>query len=142
STIRLYKRCVLPSRLWLPKYLQQYADDWDVCGLARLVAVDNSMDANAIHSLLMFMTAGAILLCMPPKRGDLKGSIERALFGKETAYVSTLPGYVPLRYRFTDPRQKRIKDRMKAQAKLTVREYEEFLLLAILEHNNSQHPRF
>src|SRR5690606_3573646 len=47
STIRLYKRCVLPSQLWLPEYLQKYADDWDVCGLSRLVAVDNAMDATS-----------------------------------------------------------------------------------------------
>src|SRR5690606_23065851 len=106
--IRLYKRSVLPKRLWLPERLRRYADNWDVAGLDRLVVIDNGMDLRGLDPIIMFQTFGIILLRMPPYRGDLKGTIERTQSSIESHNISMLPGYVPSKYRFTDPRQKRV----------------------------------
>jgi len=142
TAIRLYKHCVLPKRLWLPEHLQGYANEWDVVGLDRLVALDNAKDLQARSALMMFIAYGVIVLCVPPRRGDLKGTIERTNQSIERMFIEQVPGYVPMAYPFTDPRMDRIKKAAKKQAKLTVAEYEKLLLLAILEYNNAKHPRF
>lgn len=138
--IRLYRNCVLPKRLWLPPHLQKYADDWDVAGLDRLVAIDNAMDLQSKSMALMFIAFGTVILCMPPRRGDAKGTVERTQETVETRHISMLPGYVKNAYRFTDPRMKRVIEKAKKSAKLTIAEYEEQLLLAILDFNQSKHP--
>lgn len=142
TAIRLYKRCVLPKRLWLPAHLQRYADEWDVVGLDRIVALDNAMDFRGNSVAIMFITFGIIVLLMPPRRGDMKGLVERTQLSVETHNISMLSGYVPNRYKFTDPRQRRVIDRAQLQANLTVAEYEEAFTLAVLEHNHAKHPRF
>src|SRR5690606_10485471 len=88
----------------------------------------------------MFMAFGTIVQCMPPRRGDAKGTIERTQWTIETRHISMLPGYVKSKYKFTDPRMKRRIERAKKGAKLTVAEFEEMLLLAILDFNQSRHP--
>lgn len=140
SGIRLYRNCVLPKRLWLPPHLQKYANDWDVAGVDRLVAIDNAMDIRSTDVASMFMAFGTIVQCMPPRRGDAKGTIERTQWTIETRHISMLPGYVKSKYKFTDPRTKRLIERAKKGAKLTVAEFEKMLLLAILDFNQSRHP--
>lgn len=142
TAIRLYRNCVLPKRLWLPPSMQQYANEWDVAGVDRLVALDNAMDLQSDSVALMLMAFGTIILCMPPRRGDAKGTIERTQGTIEHKYISMLPGYVASEYAFTDPRTNRIKEKARKNAKLTVAEYEELLLQAILDFNQSKHPTF
>jgi len=142
TAIRLYKNCVLPKRLWLPKHLQEYANEWDVVGLEHVVALDNARDLQSNATMMMFIAYGVIVLCVPPRRGDLKGTIERTNRSIEQMFIQDIPGYVHSEYAFTDPRSARIQKAAKKKAKLTVAEYEKLLLLATLEYNNAKHPRF
>ena len=143
STIRLYKSCVMPKALVLPDGLRHYAHDWDVAGTDTLVAVDNGPEMRSRHVGLMFLMLWVILLFMPPKRGDMKGSIERLFQTLEGKFMSTLPGYVNAKgIRATDPRSERIRARAMANANMTVAEYRKKLIPIILEYNQSKHPRF
>ena len=141
SGIRLYKNCVLPPRLWLsPELVEKYGDEFDVCGFDRLVAIDNARDLQSNATTLMFLIMGVIILCIPPKRGDLKGKVERTIGSLETMFFEALKGYVPNLYRFTDARRRELQDRARADATLTVEEFEELLLLAVLAFNRQYHP--
>ena len=143
STIRLYKSCVMPKALVLPDGLRHYAHEWDVAGADALVAVDNGPEMRSRHVGLMFLMLWVILLFMPPKRGDFKGSIERLFQTFEKLFISSLPGYVDAGgIRATDPRSARIRTRAMANANMTVADYKKKLLPIILEYNRSLHPRF
>jgi hypothetical protein len=141
SAVRLYKNCVLPSRLWLsPALAEKYGDEFDVCGIDRLVAMDNARDLNADAMLNLILLFGTIVLILPPKRGDLKGKVERTLGSLEQMFVEALPGYVPNVYKFTDARNKALRESAFKKATLTVAEFEEQLLLAIIAYNWQPHP--
>lgn len=141
SSVRLYKNCVLPPRLWLRKELaEMYADSFDVCGIDRVVAIDNARDLRANAMVRLFMLLGVIMLIVPPKRGDLKGKVERTILALEQMFIQALPGYFPSVYRFTDPRNKWLRDKARKNAVLTVAEFEELLLGAIVAYNWQDHP--
>jgi hypothetical protein len=143
SSVRLYKNCVLPPRLWLRKELaEQYADKFDVCGIDRVVAVDNARDLRANVMARLFMLLGIIMLVVPPKRGDLKGKVERTILSLEQMFMQALPGYCPNVYRFTDPRNRWLRDKARKNARLTVAAFEELLLAAIVAYNWQDHPDF
>lgn len=142
DAVRLYRNCVLPNTLWLPSHLRHYAHHWDVFGCEVIVAIDNATDLTANAVVLMFAINGVILLRMPPRRGDLKGTIERIQYSLETMCISGLPGYVPQKYAGLDPRFKRARDKAKAKAKMTVAEYETKLVESILSFNHEKHARF
>lgn len=142
DAVRLYRNCVLPKSLWLPPSLRHYAQHWDVFGIEVYVVVDNATDLTANAIILMFMINGVIVLRMPPRRGDLKGKVERTQQTIETRVVSRLPGYVSNKYTGLDPRHKKIRDRAKAKANMTVADYEAKLVEGILEHNHAPHPDF
>jgi hypothetical protein len=141
SGVRLYKNCVLPPRLWLRKDLvEKYGDEFDVCGIDRVVAIDNALDLRANVMVRLFMLLGVIMLVMPPKRGDLKGKVERTIQSLEQMFIQALPGYVPNVYRFTDPRSKWLREQARKNARLTVAEFEELLIGAIVAYNWQPHP--
>jgi len=141
DAIRLYRNCVLPKGYWLPENLKSRANEWDVFGLEEYVAIDNGMDLIANATILVFVIYGVIVLRMPPKRGDLKGSIERFNLSCETQFVSSQPGYIAHKeFMGLDEKHTRLRERTKANAKLTVAEYEAGLLNYILEHNQGPHP--
>lgn len=140
DAVRLYRNCVLPKSLWLPPSLHGLAQHWDVYGLEVMVVIDNATDLTTNAITLMFMVNGVIVLRMPPRRGDLKGTVERNQGTLETTYISCLPGYVARKYAGLDPRYKKIRERAKAKANLTVADYEAKLVEAISEHNHGRHP--
>jgi hypothetical protein len=140
DAVRLFRNCVLPKSAWLPESLSHYGQDWNVFGTEVVAAIDNATDLTANAVVLMFMLNGVILLRMPPRRGDLKGLIERTHYSLETRHISHLPGYVSRKYVGLDPRYKRVRERAKRNARLTVAEYEAKLVEFILEHNRSAHP--
>lgn len=142
DTVRLFKNSVLPKSLTLPANLQRYAQSWDVFGLERIAAVDNGMELIANAAILVFMTSGIILLRMPPKRGDFKGTVERTNDTVETEFVSLLPGYVPRQERGMNPKFQRMREKAAAAATLTVQEYVELRTKYItLDFNPAKHPR-
>jgi Mu transposase, C-terminal len=141
STIRLYKNCVLPSRMWLPPALAaKYANEWDVAGIDRILALDNARDMRSDGMRMMIIALGIIVLCIPPRRGDLKGKIERTNYSLERMFFETLPGYIAHAFKFLDPRMQRIIKEARKRAKLTLAEFEELLLIAVLEFNSAKHP--
>jgi hypothetical protein len=141
SGVRLYKNCVLPPRLWLRKDLaEKYGDAFDICGVDRIVAIDNALDLRANVMVRLFMLLGIIMLVVPPKRGDLKGKVERTIKSLEQMFFQALRGYVPNVYRFTDPRSKWLREEALKKAHLTVAEFEELLLAAVVAYNWQDHP--
>lgn len=88
----------------------------------------------------MFFANGVIVLRMPPRRGDLKGTVERNQGTFESQYIATLAGYVARTYTGLDPRYKKMRDRAKSKANLTVADYEAKLVEGVLEHNHAPHP--
>lgn len=141
SGVRLYKNCVLPPRLWLRKELaEKYGDRFDVCGIDRVVAIDNALDLRANVIVKLFMLLGVIMLLLPPKRGDLKGKVERTIKSLEQMFFQALRGYVPNVHRFTDPRSKWLREQARKKAHLTVAKFEELLLAAVVAYNWQEHP--
>lgn len=141
DAIRLYRRCVLPKSLWLPPEQRELAQSWDVFGIDTLVAIDNASDFVADSVMLMFMSLGVIVLRMPPKRGDLKGTVERTQSAMESKYVSSLAGYVPRHSAGLNPIYTKARERAKAAAKYTVDEYERKYAEYCMEYNYEKHPR-
>ena len=92
DAIRLYRNCVLPKSLWLPDALKSKANAWDVFGIEELIAIDNGMDLIADAAILVFIHHGVIVLRIPPKRGDLKGKVERFIGVVEQQFVKPPPG--------------------------------------------------
>ncbi len=140
DAVRLYRNCVLPSSLWLPEKVRKYSHDWDVFGLEDMVAIDNAMDFVSNAAILMFVFFGAVLLRLPPGRGDLKGTSERTHSIAESQFISTLPGYVP---RISEPhsvKYNKIRDFAKKKANMTVAEYIEKLTQYVVEFNGQPHP--
>lgn len=124
DVVRLYRRFVMPKGSWLPPSLRQTAQRWDVFGVPMLVALDNGADFMSNVSLLMYMLTGTILLRVPPRRGDLKGLVERTQGTFETRFISGLKGYVPRKYVGLNPRYTKQRERAMAAANMTVAEYE------------------
>lgn len=139
--VRLYKRHVMPKSTWLPASLSHLAQSWDVFGLPHLVAIDNGAEFVANMATIMFLMSGTILLRVPPRRGDLKGTVERAINTMETRYISRMPGYVPKVAAGMDPRYTKSRERAKSAARLTLQEYEQRLAEHIVEYNHELHPR-
>jgi len=132
---------VLPGYLWLPQHLaEKYGHEFDVCGFDRIVAIDNARDLQSEAVTAMFLMVGAIVLCIPPKRGDLKGKVERTIRSLEQMFFQALDGYISNVDKFLSPEAKELRKRAYAEAKLTVAEFEELLLLAILAYNKHKHP--
>ncbi|MCV2361813.1 hypothetical protein LNV08_22920, partial [Paucibacter sp. TC2R-5] len=127
DTIRLYRRCVLPKSIWLPTKLCHLAQRWDVFGLEEIVAVDNGMDLISNCMAIVFMFCGVIVLRMPPKRGDLKGTIERTQQTIETRYISSLAGYVSPEHAGLNEKFSKVRQRAMRDAKYTVADFEEKL---------------
>lgn len=142
DTVRLYKSCVLPKHLVLPGHLAHRAQHWDVFGTEDIVAIDNGSDFVANNAMLMFLTLGVIVLRMPPARGDLKGTVERTLFSLETMYIESFAGYVSRMHAGLNPKYTRVRDRARKGASLTVSEFEERFVEAVVEYNHLPHPRF
>ena len=143
SGVRLYKNCVLPARLWLrPELAEKYGDKLDACGIDRVVVMDNALDLKSNHMVRMLMQLGVIMLLAPPKRGDLKGKVERTIRSLEQTAIEVMPGYYPNGYRFTDPRNKWLRDKAERSTSLTVAEFEDMLCAAIVAHNWQNHPDF
>jgi hypothetical protein len=141
DAVRLYRNCVLPKSIWLPESLRHYAHHWDVFGYEVIVAMDNAPDLIANGVMLMILLSGAVPLRMPPGRGDLKGTVERTQETLEDSFISHLPGYVARTYAGLDPRYKKIRDRAKAKANMTVAQYDAKYVESILEFNHKAHPR-
>jgi putative transposase len=141
DAIRLYRNCVLPKSLWLPDALKSKANAWDVFGIEEVIAIDNGMDLIADAAILVFIHHGVIVLRIPPKRGDLKGKVERFIGVVEQQFVKLLPGYVDRQFIGLDERHSRLRARAKAAANMTVAEYEAKLVDYILKHNEGPHPK-
>lgn len=141
DTIRLLKNCVLPKSLILSQKQQHLAQNWDVFGIERIAAIDNGMELIAHAVSLAFMMLGIILLRLPPKRGDLKGTVERTNDTMETQHVSTLAGYVPRSERGMNPKYNRMRADAMRKANKTAEEYTEGRNEYIVEFNHSKHPR-
>lgn len=142
SGVRLYKNCVLPGPMWLPKPLaEKYGHEFDVCGFDRVVAMDNGKDLQSNSVIEMLLLVGAILLCTPPKRGDLKGTVERTIKSLEQMFFEAVPGYIKNVKHFLSAQSKKAREVAYANAALTVAEFEELLLLAILAYNQQPHPK-
>lgn len=141
NVVRLYRRFVMPKATWLPESLRSSAQEWDVFGLPLLLALDNGADFMSNASVLVYMLTGTILLRVPPRRGDLKGLVERTQGTFETAFISQMKGYVPRKYVGLDPRYTKHRARAMAAANMTVAEYEKKMLAHILEFNYWPHPR-
>ncbi|MDT3680539.1 MAG: Mu transposase C-terminal domain-containing protein [Burkholderiaceae bacterium] len=139
--IRLYRRCVLPKLLWLPDNLLYLADDWDVFGLDDLVAIDNGPEFVAEQSTHCFIYYGTVVLRMPPKRGEFKGTVERTHRTFEDQFIRTLRGWIP-NLPVTSHEYKRALEKAKREATLTVREFEEKLAKYTRDFNHAPHPRF
>lgn len=141
DVIRLYRRHVTPKRLWLPSHLQTFSQDWDVFGVPMLIAVDNGADFVAYASMTVYMLTGTIVLRVPPRRGDLKGQVERTHGTFEKRFISSLPGYVPRRYVGLNPKYTKNRERAMAAATMTVAEFEAKIVQHIQEFNHEPHPR-
>jgi hypothetical protein len=141
DTIRLVKSCVLPKSLTLPPKLQHMAQEWDVFGIERIAAMDNGMELIANAVALVFMMLGIIVVRVPPKRGDLKGTVERTNRTAETQFVSTLDGYVPASEKGMNPKYSRMRAGAMRKAKFTVEQYVEMRSQWVLEFNHIRHPR-
>lgn len=142
DTVRLFKRAVLPKSVWMAQEHSRYAQNWDVFGIEHVCAIDNGKELIAHASLLIFMLLGVIVMRMPPARGDLKGTVERTQNTIETEFTSTLPGYVSRQVRGMNPRYDYVRKKAKANAKLTVAEYEARRWDYIVNgFNQSRHPR-
>lgn len=139
--VRLYKRYVMPKSTWLPANLAEVAQSWDVFGLPHLVAIDNGTEFIANMATAVFLMSGTILLRVPPRRGDLKGTVERGINTMETRYVSRLPGYVAKVAAGLNPKYTKSRERAKSEARLTLQEYEHWLAEHIVEYNHEPHPR-
>lgn len=141
NVVRLYRRFVMPKATWLPESLRSSAQEWDVFGLPMLLALDNGADFMSNAAVLMYMLTGTILLRVPPRRGDLKGMVERTQGTFETAFISQMKGYVPKEYVGLDPRYTKHRARAMKAANMTVADYEKKMLDHILEFNHWPHPR-
>lgn len=141
DAIRLYRNCVLPKSFWLPGSMLSRANEWDVWGIEELIAIDNGMDLVAFAAILVMIQFGAIILRMPPRRGDLKGSIERFNGAEEQKFISGLPGYISREFIGMDEKYSNARAKAMANAKLTVAEYVEKLVDRQIERNNEPHPR-
>ena len=141
DAVRLYRNCVLPNSMWLPDNLKYLAHSWDVFGLEEVVALDNAMDLISDSAILMFVFYGVIVLRMPPKSGDLKGTVERTHHTIETQFASLQPGFVPSMALFNSTYTK-TREAAKNKATLTVKEFENLLVPYIATDFNTQaHPR-
>jgi len=137
ETVRLYRRCVLPKSMWLPQRVRHLAADWDAYGVEVIVAIDNAPDFTSHGASLMFLVNGTIILRMPVKRGDLKGSIERLIRTVEDQHVSTQPGYVARAYAGFDDRYTQVRLRAKLAANQTVAQAEDKLATYLVGTLNS-----
>jgi hypothetical protein len=142
DAIRLYRNCVLPKSFWLPESRISRANEWDVWGIEELIAIDNGMDLVAYAAIIVMIQFGAIILRMPPRRGDMKGTIERFNGAEEQMFISSLPGYISRQFIGLDEKYSKARATAKAKAKLTVAEYIEMLVDRQIERNNEPHPRF
>ena len=141
DVVRLFRRYVMPKSTWLPSSPQNIAQQWDVFGIPSLVAIDNGADFISNNTLAMLLLTGCIPLRIPPRRGDLKGSIERSQGTTETRDISHLPGYIAREYLGLNPRYTKLRERAKAAATLTVDEYQAIRAMHAIEHNDELHPR-
>lgn len=141
DVVRLYKRYVMPKSTWLDEQFSGKAQHWDVFGLPHLVAIDNGSDFVSNMSTAMFLFSGTILLRIPPRRGDLKGTVERTQQTLETRYISHLPGYVQKVEMGLNPKYTKARERAQAAATMTLAEYEEKMLDFVLQYNDDPHPR-
>jgi hypothetical protein len=141
DAIRLYRRAVLPKSMWMPAGCENLALEWDVFGLEDLVAIDNAMDLVSDAVIQMFCTFGVIVLRMPPRRGDLKGTVERTQKSLEDSYISGLPGYIPQYRKPLSPEYRHIRTNAERAAKLTVAEFEQRLFEMCCDYNRQPHPR-
>lgn len=141
DAIRLYRNCVLPKAFWLPDSMLSRANEWDVWGIEELIAIDNGMDLVSFAAILVMIQFGAIILRMPPRRGDLKGTIERFIGAEEQIFISGLPGYISRNFIGLDEKYSKAREKAKANAKLTVAEFTEMLASRQIERNNEPHPQ-
>ena len=139
--VRLYKRFVMPKSTWLPANQSSVAQSWDVFGLPFLVAIDNGAEFIANMATLVFLMSGTVILRVPPRRGDLKGTAERGIHTVESMYISRMPGYVPKVAVGLNPKYSKTRERAKSAARMTLQEYETKLAEHIIEYNNAPHPR-
>lgn len=143
ETVRLYRRCVLPKSMWLPAHLRHLAAQWDAYGLEVIVAIDNASDFTSYGASLMFLVNGTIILRMPVKRGDLKGSIERLIRTVEDQHISTQSGYVARAYVGFDDRYSQVRMKAMLAADETVAQAEDKLAHYLVERlNQAPHPQF
>jgi hypothetical protein len=143
ETVRLYRRCVLPKSMWLPARLRHLGAEWDAFGYEVIVAIDNAPDFTSHGASLMFLVNGTIILRMPVKRGDLKGSIERLIRTVEDQHVSTQSGYVARAYVGFDDRYSQVRKRAMLAADETVAQSEDKMAQYLVEQcNAAPHPQF
>ena len=91
----------------------------------------------------MFLVNGTIILRMPVKRGDLKGSIERLIRTVEDQHVSTQSGYVARKYAGFDDRYSTVRAKAKLAANETVAQAEDKMAPYLVERLNfGPHPQF
>lgn len=140
--VRLYKRYVMPKSIWMPAGLSSVAQSWDVYGLPLLAAIDNGSEFISNMATLVFLMSGTILLRIPPKRGDLKGTVERGINAMETLFISRMAGYIPKVAAGLNPKYSKSRERAKSKACMTLQEYEQKQAEHIVEYNNMPHPRF
>jgi hypothetical protein len=140
ETVRLYRRCVLPKSMWLPAHLRHVAAEWDAFGLEVIVAIDNAPDFTSHGASLMFLVNGTIILRMPVKRGDLKGSVERTIQTVEQQHISAQSGFVASEYAGLDERYKQQRLRAMLKASRTVAQAEADFVPYLIEFNDSPHP--
>lgn len=141
DVVRLYRRYVMPKGTWLPPSARLIAQKWDMFGVPLLVTMDNGPDFVSQAATLMFLLTGTIVLRVPPRRGDLKGTVERTQGTFETRFISHMPGYVPRKAAGLNNRHTKYRQRAMAAANMTVAEFEEKFLGHILEFNDELHPR-
>ena len=139
--VRLYKRYVMPKSTWLPSSLLDVAQLWDVFGLPHLVAMDNGAEFISNATTIMLLMSGVVILRIPPRRGDLKGTVERCINTVESRYIHHMPGYIPKVAVGLNPKYSKVRERAKSAARLTVQEYEHQLAQHIVEYNHEKHPR-
>lgn len=143
STLRLYRNSVLPPSLWLPKKLHPLARFWDAFGLEVVVAIDNSSDFTSEGMQLVFLANGTIVLRMPVKRGDLKGTVERVHSTCETQCMAKNPGYLPRQYVGLDPRYTKVRAKAEAAANQTVEDNDTDVVKWITQdYNEAPHAQY
>lgn len=141
DAIRLYRNAVLPKSFWLPPHLRQFAQEWDVFGLDDLVAIDNAMDLLADATILMFGTYCVIVLRMPARRGDYKGTVERNQHTFETQCISRMVGYVPSPFGETRHHWDALNRIAKSKTTDTVADVEKALVeYGVHRYNYDDHP--